>query len=238
MTANPQSGRRRKARASRGKLHLRRCPACGEAMAISPVVIDSVEGCRFWSDGKMDSAALPSLRTHGVCPSCRQAFAFRGLERLDRKAAGAAPVPAALLPDSDDWMSLAFRAKDDPAAEKFIRVAWWQHLNDAWRTGHLRPRPSIDVAWRNYLDDNLSHLIDLLDPAVTDERFLLAEALRELGQFERALGLLVHVPPRKRWFASLLSAHAASGNDSLFGLSKEGDRWQPIASPMSWDTRA
>jgi hypothetical protein len=211
----------------------RRCPVCDQLMIANRFSFDCEDGCRYWSDGKMDGSMFPATATHYRCPACRESFNMRHAMLVSRDEITAKRISRALILSDDDYRKLAAKAQKSGEVqdEKDVRLAWWHHLNDAIRTGHHRPRPEIDVAWQGGIDENLTRLVELLGERNENDLMFLGEALRELGQFERSLAVLCNAPPKLKWMAGLIGTHAAAGNKELFGILKLETGWLPI-SPL------
>lgn len=207
----------------------RQCPNCSEIMRTSAVQIDAEEGYRYWSDGKADGGMFPVIVQSGICPACKSPFRFGDASRVSKVGRGRRISNTVLPLDSEGFRTMLNRLeKGGPSgAEKHLRIEWWRHLNDAVRPGHKRIAPLNSIRERE-LPGNLSRLAELLDESQPEELLLKAELLRESGQFDMALRLLVNAPPKLRWLATHLSIHAASGNEQLFGLLKSRDGWEPI----------
>jgi hypothetical protein len=212
------------------KAPLRQCPRCEILVQASRIRHDCDDGYRYWSDGQVDGAMFPSIVLWGRCPGCSLPFAIMEAARVsppDRCLVSS--MPAILDLDSESYRFLVERALATQSRmdEKRLRIDWWRHLNDAIRSGHCRETPS-EAMREAYLLGNLSGLSGLLDEAEPGDRLLKAELLRELGEFDHCMELLVDLPPNLRWLASHISIHAASGNEQLFGLLKFHDGWLPI----------
>lgn len=202
-------------------------------MIANRFAFDCEEGCRYWSDGKMDGSMFPAQATHYRCPACGEPFNLRYAILVSRGGNASKRLPRAVPLEDTDYRRLAAKAQQLGAIqdEKDVRLAWWQHLNDAIRTGHYRSRPAIDVAWQGSVDENLTRLIELLDVSNESDLMFMGEALRQLGQFERSLAVLRNAPQKLKWMGGLIGTHAAAGNKELFGIMKHEADWLPI-SPL------
>ncbi len=217
---------------------LRDCPQCSSTLHACNFVEDCLEGTRFWSDGKLDTYALPGWLAYARCPLCQEPLKINGWPKSNAPNAAFRRAPSVEWPDAAGFRQLIERAlaANDREEEKLVRIAYWLHLNDALRSGHLRLRPVIDDAWQLALDQNLARLAHLLDETVPDERLRKGEVLRERGFFDEALKMLRDLPPKLQWNADQIAIHAASGNEALFGLENSSGVWMPIP-PASGNTR-
>ena len=214
-----------------GKAIYRRCPHCETTMKAPRLRFDCEDGYRYWSDGQADGGMFPVIVTKGACPACGLPFVIRESARIQLpKGRHGRDIPEMLALDTDAYRLLIDQkiSSGNLLDEKSLRIDWWHHLNDATRSGHRRSKPPVDAAWETILEQNLSCLSSLLDETVTDERVKKAELCRELGQFDQCMELLISLPGKHHWVASLISTHAVAGNHELFGLLKTHAGWQPM----------
>ena len=217
----------------------RGCPHCNSLLCTGNLIEDCLEGTRFWSDGKLDTHALPTTISYARCPACHEPFKMSDARRNNEPAARSAAAPKPEWIDGKGFLQLIELAElaDDQEEEKRLRIDYWLHLNDGLRNGHLRLRPVIDDAWQPALDANLARLGPLLNEMVPEERLRQGELLRERGFCDEALKMLTGFPPKLQWAADRIATHAAAGNEALFGLAKSSGVWTPIP-PARGNTRS
>ena len=217
----------------------RDCPHCSSTLCAGNLIQDCLEGTRFWSDGKLDTYALPTMISYARCPVCHEPFKISDARRNNKPAARNNPAPNPEWIDGKGFLQLIELAElaDDHEEEKRLRIDYWLHLNDGLRNGHLRLRPVIDDAWQPALDANLARLGPLLNEMIPEERLRQGELLRERGFCDEALKMLTGFPPKLQWAADRIATHAAAGNEALFGLDKSSGGWTPIP-PARGNTRS
>ena len=208
----------------------RGCPHCNSLLCTGNLIEDCLEGTRFWSDGKLDTHALPTTISYARCPACHEPFKMSDARRNNEPALMGTPAPKPEWIDGKGFLQLIELAEsaEDREEEKRLRIDYWLHLNDGLRNGHLRLRPVIDDAWQPALDANLARLAPLLNEMIPEERLRKGELLRERGFCDEALKMLTGLPAKLQWAADRIATHAAAGNEALFGLDKSSGVWTPI----------
>ena len=180
------------------------CPACGAAMLQPTIRSGNTLDAVYYTDGYMDAPMLPQPAALVRCPACREPLVRRYAKRLgevdryganlfpDEQAAPAvdpawrrAPrVGPAHEPDYVTALATHRFARED---EIELRVELMHVCNHARRRlpPHAAPPPvsALEQA-------NLRKLAALLDLRDGEERLLLAEVRRELGDFDAASALL------------------------------------------------
>ena len=217
----------------------RGCPHCNSLLCTSNLIEDCLEGTRFWSDGKLDTHALPTMISYARCPACHEPFKMSDARRNNEPALMGTPAPKPEWIDGKGFLQLIELAEsaEDREEEKRLRIDYWLHLNDGLRNGHLRLRPVIDEAWKPALDQNLARLAPLLNEMIPEERLRKGELLRERGFCDEALKMLTGLPAKLQWAADRIAMHATAGNEALFGLDKSSGGWTPIP-PARGNTRS
>ena len=191
----------------------RGCPHCNSLLCTGNLIEDCLEGTRFWSDGKLDTHALPTMISYARCPACHEPFKMSDARRNNEPALMITPAPKPEWIDGKGFLQLIELAEsaEDREEEKRLRIDYWLHLNDGLRNGHLRLRPVIDDAWQPALDANLARLAPLLNEMIPEERLRKGELLRERGFCDEALKMLTGLPAKLQWAADRIATHAAAG---------------------------
>ena len=180
------------------------CPTCESAMLQPTFSSGNTLDAVYYTDGYMDAPMLPQPASLVRCPACKEPLVRRHAtvlgeverfgvnlfpdEQPGRQADPAwlrAPrVQAAHEPDYVAILATHRYPRDD---EIDLRVELMHVCNHARRRlpPHATPPPvsALELA-------NLRKLTALLDPRDGEERVMLAEVRRELGEFELAAALL------------------------------------------------
>jgi hypothetical protein len=207
-----------------GPDEIRACPDCGKPFRTHTMLSGNTFGARYWSDGKCDAPMLPDYPSVGYCPHCRfilwvEDTTMIGEEDWFKRQESESPWRDAreLMPLDAAGYLAAIGRNGDGDRERFLRVSYWQHANDA----HRRAESMEDSAAPLADDDraNLQALLGLLKEGESaSERLMKAEVFRELGQYREALWLLSEGTEEVAWAASQILAMAQAGVSRVFEL--------------------
>lgn len=176
------------------------CPSCAAAVLQPTISSGNTIGAIYYTDGYMDAPMFPQPSVLVRCPVCYEPFLrsqARLLGRYDRygatmfadEAAHAAPDPAwrraprVAKVAVTDYVPVLIRRRFNRETEVDLRIEFMQVCNHPRR--QLAPdasRPAVTATERANLQ-MLASLLDLLNP---EERLILAEVRRQLGEFDRA----------------------------------------------------
>lgn len=148
-------------------------------------------GATYWTDGYVEGPMYVEQSWLRKASETQELFWFDECEEVSRRPMGTkAPEDSKNIaiseePTADDFRkALNSGVADTPKKERFIRLRLWWAANDPVRTGK-QPAPN-DPDWA----ENLEAFIALLDQENDDERLVLAEIAREVGDFSAAWQLL------------------------------------------------
>lgn len=185
------------------------CPACESPMLQPTISSGNTLDAVYYTDGYMDAPMLPRPAALLRCPACKEPLVRRHArvlgeverfgvnlfpeERPPRQANPAwvrAPrVQSAHEPDYVAVLATHRYPRDD---EIELRIELMHVCNHARRRlpPHATPPPvsALELA-------NLRKLTLLLDPREVEEKVMLAEVRRELGEFDLAASLLAEDLP-------------------------------------------
>ena len=145
-------------------------------------------GARLWTDGKFDTPMLPERSALQCVEGSLEIFWVSDAEEIQEMPWGASVegVANAAPPGVADYhRALKYGMADTPEREIYIRVRLWWLSNDPVRTGKGAPETFGRV-------ENLTRIAELLDITEDENRIMLAEIHRELGDFQKAKDLLDH----------------------------------------------
>lgn len=169
-----------------GPTIIRKCPDCSGLIEQGTIVSGNTFLAIFWTDGKMDALMMPDQPRFVKCPHCQALVWINELEEVGRvePIIGDQVYENAKsydLPDIQDYL-LELRRRDyDRKKEQYLRVrAWWAGNDKRRYEGERTQALSGDEI------ENMQALYDMLDPSDDNDRLMMAEIKRELGQFEEA----------------------------------------------------
>jgi len=170
----------------KGPSIIRRCSGCS-GLIIQPTILSgNTIGARFWTDAYQRAPMLPDLPAMVRCPHCEALVWISELKHVgavDAKDKRHKAFPDAqhyAPPTFEDYIQKLDEEVADGAKAKYLRVnAWWAG-NHPRRKGRSVPPLFADER------DNLRALAPLLDETIEHDRLMMAEVMRELGEFEDA----------------------------------------------------
>lgn len=170
------------------------CPHCGSLARTPTLLSGNTFGAIRWTDGKLLAPMLPQMPVVHRCEACRGYFWLadaRVIGRIELDAPEEAPpdwraAPAVEELDVEGYLeALEAGLGDDPARERELRVLAWWTANDAYRApdpGWKHPGP---LELSSGMEANLRRLLSLLDAREEEDRLMIAEVARHLGDFNR-----------------------------------------------------
>jgi hypothetical protein len=180
------------------------CPSCAAAVLQPTISSGNTIGAIYYTDGYMDAPMFPQPAVLVRCPVCREPFLrahAKTLGHFDRYGATmfaeedlhAAQDPAwrraprvAKAADAD-YVPVLIRRRFTRETEVDLRIEYMQVCNHPRRQlGPDAPRPAMSAPERA----NLQMLASMLDLLNDEERLILAEVRRQLGEFDRAAAAL------------------------------------------------
>jgi hypothetical protein len=202
------------------------CPRCEAPVRLPTMATIHLGLGRHWTDGKGRDSLAPETPRVARCPRCDRCHWLRDAVVVDeiapwddtgwrhvRREVRWAGTPRLREPtDEEYYVALdAGELAADPATERGVRLlAWWKR-NEPFRYGS--DAHGDGTAASAGCRRNLEALVALLDEANDEERLLIAEVHRELGEFadaKRLTGSLVAGPAAA--VARRLEAWCDAGN--------------------------
>lgn len=187
-----------------GPVIVNKCPCCHGLVKQSSIASGNTFGAERWTDGEIKARMMPNTPLLIKCSHCQKVswhtdfsesdrfenyFGFLALsdEEKDLKLIAEAKskqLKYELLPFYEDPSSLEIihfvtSSQVTREQELFARLVAWRKWNDSRRQAEFLIPLSL------HEQVNLEQVIKILAPS-TDEKLLLAEAYRELGQLEKA----------------------------------------------------
>ena len=188
-----------------------KCPTCGGYLYSSSLHCGNTIGAKFYSDGKMFDPMWPEFPDFTKCKECGTIIMLSRLEWFLGSALELGFYECQPLTIGD-----LYRALDIfPEEELSIRLHIWRLYNDKFRY-HADLRPGDRIAIDSIIDtdeyqNNCVALLGLLNRNNPDERILLAELNRNLGNFTECLDL-IPVSKRNDRVEKILVLECGKGN--------------------------
>lgn len=175
------------------------CPHCGKYVRTLEILSYHVFETVLFSDGKADTTPiLPNVSRILICPECNEVFWKDDAEQvadsnneMDKLKSVSVPGDLFAVRNSEDLLGQAryyFNLIKENFAnnnerETYLRILLWHELNDIVRY-NIPVKLTVLEERELILRENLLNLIKTFDPTYEEEKLLLAEMYRELGEFE------------------------------------------------------
>lgn len=202
-----------------GPNHIYSCPGCGNLLYTGSLASGNTFGAKLYSDGKQLAPMLPDFPSITKCKKCNTIFWLNEETLMGTEDIG----PERPNADYADFLSVydcvtainsdLCKSNDD---EKYFRYQIMFGFNDRVRNGNPKfINEGDELLW----EENISTFMDLLDPKIMDERILLAELYRYLGDFSKCIEIIDSIDePQLEFVKEKLMAECEKGNKELIVL--------------------
>jgi len=186
----------------------------------------------LWTDGYLDAPMMPRAVRTTRCPSCAQAFSIEdagdlgehwnygsfGSNFTETLPQGYEDAPA--VQDADPHaLSELISQTEDRDRLRYLRTLTWHIYNHAYRDSETNGQALKPIDF----DENLEHLIGLLEDDHGQDQILKAEALRELGMHAEAMATLKNIDTELAWVADQLRFLAQAGVSAVGVMLRPGE---------------
>ena len=171
------------------------CPICTKLITRGSIMSGNTIGSKLYSDGKSFAPMLPEYPNLTSCKNCQSIFWLKELEEIGNFTWRESENLEWKKADQAEFLTINeyFRAIETDIAEKdelYIRLRIWWSYNDRLRTGREIFMDEEDqLKW----SENILKMMDLLDPTDLNEKIMLAEAHRNLGDFDACEKLILSI---------------------------------------------
>lgn len=187
-----------------GPTYVYKCSNCDNLLQKGSIISGNSIGAKLYSDGKLIARMFPDFPNLTKCKKCDTIFwiskqkeigEYGWFEGEDSEWSDADNVE---FLDIDDY----FRALDEKLDENdkenlYIRTQIWWSYNDRTRKGEeLFTDKNDEIRWR----ENCKTLLLILNHKILDQRIMIAELYRNLGEFENCISTIKSIRKRKlKW---------------------------------------
>ncbi|MBN8706520.1 MAG: hypothetical protein J0L62_11650 [Bacteroidetes bacterium] len=206
-----------------GPVFVYSCPTCGNVITRGSLMSGNNFGSKIFSDGKSISPMLPEFPKLTKCKKCNSLFWLSNLKPIgtfywsEIKNIEWVFADKAQFLEIDDY----FNAIDKGIAknkkeELYIRQQIWWGYNDNLRSGKkLFKDESDEQRWA----ENISKLKPLFDQSDSNQRIMLAEINRNLGDFETCIGIIESIDDEElNWVKEIIIDECKKKNKWLIEL--------------------
>lgn len=170
-----------------------KCPNCGNLLTKGSLMSGNTLGAKIFSDGKRVASMLPEFPNLTKCKKCDTIFWLSKTKEIgtflgDKENSQWKKADTAMFLEIEDYFNAIikgiFENKDE---ELFIRQRIWWSYNDRIREGQeIFNDESDELRWI----ENIQKLKTLLDQSDINQRIMLAEINRNLGDFESCIEII------------------------------------------------
>lgn len=186
-----------------GPIQVIACPHCGELEQYQTLCSGNTFGARVWTDGKQVAPMLPhppAVVKCSHCPECYWLSDAREVGEFDPWEEGAEAADPAWKnitfveePTEEQYdRAIAGMLAKTPERERSLRIFAWWRANEPYRD-QCEAAETIPQARSDFYTRNLESLVAMMDETEENDLLMKAELLRELGRFNAAKDVLIHV---------------------------------------------
>ena len=191
------------------------CPMCSSLLSNRSLTSGNTFGAEQFSDGKQIAPMLPEFPSISKCSKCNNIFWLNKENEVEVEELDG--IEYANFLNIDEY-SLAIHNKNykSKGEEIFLRKRIWWEFNDRVRAGKdLFETDNDDVTWI----ENTHSLLGLLDSKKIDQRIMIAELNRNLGNFQKSKEILATITdPDYKEILGLFAKEIANENRNVFQL--------------------
>lgn len=177
-----------------GDDYIYQCTKCDNLISRGSLVSGNTLGGKLYSDGKNIAPMLPEFPDLVRCGSCNTFLWLSKLTEIGTRSWDNEGnhnwkyAQEAEFPEIDEYFeALAEGVAGDKEEEVTIRQSIWWAYNDRIRYGE---KLFADEADEHRWKDNCHQLMLLLDPSDINEKIMIAEINRNLGNFKQCAGII------------------------------------------------
>lgn len=170
-----------------------KCPKCGNLLKKGSLMSGNTFGAKIFSDGKRIAPMLPDFPDITKCKRCNAIFWLSklkvvGIYHWNSNWENADNVE--FLGIYDYFKALNEGLAENMQEELFVRQQIWWAYNDRVRNDENQFVDEKDeINWR----ENCNKLISLLDQTDLNQRIMIAEIKRNLGDFDSCIDIILKI---------------------------------------------
>ncbi len=177
-----------------GPYSVYKCPNCGNFLTKGSLTSGNTFDSKIFSDGKRIAPMLPEFPELTKCKKCDSIFWLSKLKKIgtyewdDNKSSNRHNADNTDFLDIEDcFRALNEKKYENIIEERFIRKSIFWSYNDRKRNGRNQFKDENDeIRWR----ENCIELLSLLDQSDLNQKIMIAEIHRNLGDFENCIVII------------------------------------------------
>jgi len=177
-----------------GPNYVYKCPNCGNLLTKGSLMSGNTFGAKIFSDGKRIAPMLPEFPNLTKCKKCDTIFWLSKLKEIgtyewgdNENSQWQKADNAEFLEIEDYYNAIIKGVAENKGEELIIRQRIWWAYNDKIREGQeIFNDESDELRWI----ENVQKLKTLLDQSDINQKIMIAEINRNLGDFETCINLI------------------------------------------------
>lgn len=179
-----------------GPENIYQCPNCENLISCGSLRSGNTFGALSYSDGKVIAPMLPEFPSITKCSKCENIF---WIEKAKLVGTYDPMSFSSEFPEAEEAVFLSLeeyhtaieqKLYTNSSEETFLRMRLWWNFNDRVRSGEELFRNESDrLLW----EININKLMELLDYENLNERLMIAELNRNLGNFEKCMEIIASI---------------------------------------------
>lgn len=200
-----------------GPNYVYKCPNCGNLLKVGSLMSGNTFDAEIFSDGKIITPMLPDYPNLTKCKKCELIFWLSKLTEIgtfewgiDSDLEWQNADEAEFLEIDDYYNAIKKGIAENTDEELFIRQQLWWKYNDRIRSGNkIFQNEDDESRWT----ENITILRTLLDQTDINQRIMLAEISRNLGDFENCLNIIQDIEDDElNWLKEIYTTECAKKN--------------------------
>jgi hypothetical protein len=203
-----------------GPNYIYKCPNCGNLLLKESLSSGNTLGAELFSDGKRIAPMLPDFPDLTKCKKCNSIFWLSDLKKIGTR------YECEENPKNPEWgdadiaefldISDLFRALEEKKSKEIIirQLIWWA-FNDRVRDGK---EIFVEENEENLWMQNCIALTELFNKENINQKIMIAELYRNLGQFEHCIELIDNLSDDLDWLKNKFKEECAKKNQLVFQL--------------------
>ena len=198
------------------------CPNCENLLSLGRLMTANTYGAKLYSDGKNIAPMFPDIPEITKCPICEGIFWLKNQMEIgernlwDEESEWKDVKRAEFLTIYDCQSALEnkiYESKDD---EVYLRQKLWWGFNDRVRNNEPIYKGEKD---KKLWLENINKLLELLDIEELEEKIMIAELFRNLGEFQKCIEIATTLENTELdWIREALVSECLEKNRSVVRL--------------------
>jgi hypothetical protein len=190
-----------------------KCPKCKNIVTKGSLLSGNTFGAKLYSDGKQMAPMLPEYPTIVKCQNCESFFWLKDENEIKSKKENADKAKFLTSEEYLEAIDSKYYKNEDEL--KFFRIRLWWSYNDNARENEDIHLSEID---QNIYENNCVELIKILDQEEINEKIMVAELYKNLGDFDDCKKTLETFDEKFNWIKELMNNKCNINDKGIFIL--------------------